>query len=73
MLTGDGTGGTVRAEVRWTGPDGSTRTGAARVGPDGATGTAVTVWIDRRDDLVRTPVAPAEAEQLSGRTRTHMR
>ncbi|MFF7648041.1 hypothetical protein [Streptomyces canus] len=65
---GDGTGGTVQAKVRWTAPDGSVRTGVARVVPGGATGTAVTVWIDRRGDLVRTPLTPAEARLQSALT-----
>ncbi|MFJ9012129.1 hypothetical protein [Streptomyces canus] len=64
-LTGDGTGGTVQAKVRWTAPDGSTRTGLARVVPDGAANTSVTVWIDHEGDLVRTPPTAAEARLQS--------
>ncbi|MDH6547000.1 hypothetical protein M2162_001097 [Streptomyces sp. SAI-041] len=67
-LTGDGAGDTVRAKVRWTAPDGSTRTGVARVGLGGTTGSAVTVWIDRRGDLARTPLTPAEARLQSALT-----
>ncbi|WSW31238.1 hypothetical protein OG426_01300 [Streptomyces canus] len=67
-LTGDGTGGTVRAKVRWTAPDGVTRTGVARVEPGRATGTSVTVWIDRQGDLVRTPPTAAESRLQSALT-----
>ncbi|MFF7640175.1 hypothetical protein [Streptomyces canus] len=64
-VTADGSAETVRAKVRWTALDGSTRTGATRVAPGTAAGTSVTVWTDRRGDLVRAPLAAAEARLQS--------
>ncbi|MEU1474004.1 hypothetical protein ACFYZ8_08935 [Streptomyces sp. NPDC001668] len=64
-VTGDGSGETVRAKVRWTSLDGSPRTGVARVEPGTAAGTPVTVWTDRRGDLVRAPLNAAEARLQS--------
>ncbi|MFF7132342.1 hypothetical protein ACFZBZ_08345 [Streptomyces sp. NPDC008196] len=67
-VTADGTGGTVRAKVRWTAPDGSTRTGVTRTEPGRTAGSPVTVWIDRRGDLQRAPLTAGEASLQSALT-----
>ncbi|MFI0514896.1 hypothetical protein ACH3Y9_33580 [Streptomyces sp. WSLK1-5] len=67
-LTGDGTGGTVQARVRWTAPDGTVRTGLARVVPGRSADTSVKVWIDHGGNLVREPPGAEEARLQSALT-----
>ncbi|MFC8358531.1 hypothetical protein ACFUIY_01540 [Streptomyces griseorubiginosus] len=67
-VTEDGIGATVHAKVRWTAPDGSVHNGLARTAPGRAKGSPVTVWIDRRGDVVRAPLAADQAGLQSALT-----
>ncbi|NBM19629.1 hypothetical protein [Streptomyces sp. GC420] len=54
-------GGRVRAEARWTVPDGTTRTGRALVQAATDAGAKVTVWLDEDAQLHDPPATPAQA------------
>lgn len=53
--------GTVWAKVRWTDANGGAHTDRTKVDADATAGSAVTVWVNREDELVSKPVARHEA------------
>lgn len=59
-------GGTVRAAVRWTAPDGTIRVGDAEVRAGLKAGDRATVWTDDRGVLTDEPTSPAEVEAQAG-------
>ncbi|MFH8342341.1 hypothetical protein [Streptomyces sp. AM6-12] len=54
--------GRVWATVRWTDADGSVHTDRAKVAPGAPAGSSVTVWADRADRIVTSPVTGASAD-----------
>ena len=54
----------VRAQARWSAPDGSERTGAVTTAAGGRTGDRTEIWVDRTGDAVTAPVDSLSAAVL---------
>ncbi|WP_159401293.1 Rv1733c family protein [Streptomyces maremycinicus] len=53
--------GSVKVQVRWTGPDGTARTGRTAVTAGQPAGTKIVVWTDTRGQLTGVPMSAAQA------------